>query len=222
MQQKSESLKGKRLLVNAGPTRENIDPVRFISNHSTGRMGIAIADEACRLGALVTLVLGPVSISPSEPGVHVVNVITASEMADACISLFPGCDAAVLAAAVADFTPETVASQKIKKGKDSLMIRLKPTADIAFELGKMKMPGQVIAGFALETENELENAMGKLVRKNMDLIVLNSLRDEGAGFGHDTNLITIIDKYNNIDKFGLKSKVEAARDILFKIAEMLL
>jgi phosphopantothenoylcysteine decarboxylase / phosphopantothenate---cysteine ligase len=220
-QKKSETLKGKRLLINAGPTQENIDPVRFISNHSSGKMGIALADAAARMGAEVDLVLGPVNISPSEKTVHITNVVSAESMATACLSIFKTCDIAVLAAAVADFTPETVSSKKIKKGEGEMVIRLRPTTDIAAELGKMKRSDQLIAGFALETDNELENASNKMVRKNMDLIVLNSLREKGAGFGHDTNVITIIDRYNNIDKFGLKSKEEAAKDILDRIVQIM-
>ncbi|MGD0583373.1 MAG: phosphopantothenoylcysteine decarboxylase [Bacteroidales bacterium] len=219
-QKNFKPLKGKRLLVNAGPTQENIDPVRFISNHSSGKMGIAIADAAYESGAEVELVLGPVAIQPKNKKIRVTRVVSAASMAEACISLFPGCDIAILAAAVADFTPESFSEKKIKKGEGEFVIKLKPTTDIAAELGKFKREGQIIAGFALETDNELENAREKLLRKNMDIIVLNSLRDEGAGFGHDTNRITIIDRYNNIDKFGLKSKEEAARDILDKIIEI--
>ena len=183
-------------------------------------MGIAIADEAARLGASVTLVLGPVSIKPSEKEVSVVPVRTAAEMKDASLEAFRTCDIAILAAAVADFTPEQSQDAKIKRGEGDMVIRLKPTEDIAATLGKMKGRGQFIAGFALETDNEVENAKGKLKRKNLDLIILNSLRDEGAGFGHQTNRITIIDSNNNIDKFELKSKDEVASDILKKIIEL--
>jgi phosphopantothenoylcysteine decarboxylase/phosphopantothenate--cysteine ligase len=219
-QKSSETLKGKRVLINAGPTQENIDPVRFISNHSSGKMGIAIADAAIEAGAEVCLVLGPVQIQPKSNKIKVIKVVSADSMAIECIALFRTCDIAILAAAVADFTPEISFDKKIKKSDGELLLRLKPTTDIAAELGKMKKPGQLIAGFALETDNEIENAKRKLLRKNMDIIVLNSLKDEGAGFGHDTNRITIIDRYNNIDKFGLKSKDEAARDILGKIISM--
>ena len=183
-------------------------------------MGVAIADAAAEAGADVVLVLGPVNIMPEHKNIKVIHVVSASEMAEACISIFPSCNITVLAAAVADFTPESVSTVKIKKTKGEMIIRLKPTTDIASELGKNKKAGQLITGFALETDNELENAIDKLKRKNMDLIVLNSLRDKGAGFGHETNLITIIDKYNNIDKFGLKSKGEAAKDIIDKIVSM--
>jgi phosphopantothenoylcysteine decarboxylase / phosphopantothenate---cysteine ligase len=213
-------LKGKRILINAGPTQENIDPVRFISNHSSGKMGIAIADAAADAGAEVELILGPVQIVPKSKNIKVIRVVSAASMADECISRFKTCNIAILAAAVADFTPETISDKKIKKSDGDLVIRLKPTTDIAAELGRMKRQDQFIAGFALETDNEIENARAKLLRKNMDIIVLNSLKDEGAGFGHDTNRITIIDRYNNIDKFGLKSKDEAARDILGKIISL--
>ncbi len=216
-----EPLKGKRILINAGPTREPIDPVRYISNHSSGKMGIALADMAAAYGAEVDLVLGPVNIKPSSATVNVTNVTTAESMAEACISLFPKCNIAILSAAVADFTPVTSAKKKIKKNDSSLTITLKETVDIAGHLGKMKKRSQLLAGFALETDNELKNAVAKLRKKNLDIIVLNSLRDKGAGFGIDTNRITIIDRDNNIDKFELKSKEEAARDILDKIVSMI-
>jgi phosphopantothenoylcysteine decarboxylase / phosphopantothenate---cysteine ligase len=218
---KDKPLKGKHLLINAGPTREPLDPVRFLSNYSSGKMGIALADAAVDMGATVELVLGPVSITPKNNFVKIINVITAESMAAECISRFPSCDIAILAAAVADFTPVTVSGKKIKKNEKELFLRLKPTTDIAETLGIIKKTSQIIAGFALETDNELDNAKGKLLRKNLDLIVLNSLNEDGAGFGYDTNKITIIDKNNNIDKFELKSKEEAAKDILTKIASMI-
>ncbi|HEY5471381.1 MAG TPA: bifunctional phosphopantothenoylcysteine decarboxylase/phosphopantothenate--cysteine ligase CoaBC [Bacteroidales bacterium] len=214
-------LKGKRILINAGPTREPIDPVRYISNYSTGKMGIALADAAVEYGANVELVLGPVESSPLNSLIKITNVTTAATMAAECISKFPDCDITILSAAVADFTPEEVKGKKIKKDGNNLVLKLKSTADIAEILGKTKKSSQIIAGFALETNNEIENAKEKLFRKNMDLIVLNSLKDNGAGFGYDTNKITIIDKYNNIDKFELKSKEEAAKDILNKIISMI-
>ncbi|HCM59908.1 MAG TPA: bifunctional phosphopantothenoylcysteine decarboxylase/phosphopantothenate--cysteine ligase CoaBC [Bacteroidales bacterium] len=210
-------LLGRRVFVNAGPTVEPIDPVRYISNYSSGRMGIALADEAARLGAVVTLVLGPVNIMPSERNVVTVPVRTAAEMKEASLEAFRECDIAILAAAVADFTPEVTKDTKIKRGEGDMVIRLKPTEDIAATLGQIKEKGQFLAGFALETDNEVENAMGKLRRKNLDMIILNSLRDEGAGFGHQTNRVTIIDSNNNIDKFELKTKDEVASDILKKI-----
>ncbi len=214
-------LEGKKILINAGPTRELIDPVRFISNFSSGKMGIALADAAIEYGAQVVLVLGPVSVSPLSSSVNVIYVTTAESMATECISHFPECDIAVLSAAVADFTPEEVKGNKIKKGDKGLLLKLKRTTDIAASLGKVKKKNQILAGFALETNNEIENARNKLVTKNLDLIVLNSLKENGAGFGYDTNKITIIDRNNNIDKFELKSKDDAARDILNKIVSML-
>jgi phosphopantothenoylcysteine decarboxylase/phosphopantothenate--cysteine ligase len=214
-------LKGKHLLINAGPTREPLDPVRFISNYSSGKMGIALADAAVEYGADVELVLGPVSVTPGNSSVKIIDVTTAESMAAECISRFPGCDIAILSAAVADFTPEEVKGEKIKNDGNELLLKFKPTTDIAETLGKTKKPSQILAGFALETNNEIENARGKLFRKNLDIIVLNSLKESGAGFGYDTNKITIIDRYNNIDKFELKSKEEAAKDILNKIVSMI-
>ncbi|MCU0462434.1 MAG: bifunctional phosphopantothenoylcysteine decarboxylase/phosphopantothenate--cysteine ligase CoaBC [Bacteroidales bacterium] len=214
-------LRGKRVLINAGPTREPLDPVRFISNHSSGKMGIALAEAAAGYGADVELVLGPVDLLPSDSTVKVTRVTTADSMARECISRFPKCDVAILSAAVADYTPVMVEKEKMKKSEKNLTLRLKPTIDIAAELGRMKKEYQILAGFALETGNEINNAKEKLKRKNLDVIVLNSLREKGAGFGYDTNRITIVDKYNNIDKFELKSKEEAARDILDKIVSMI-
>lgn len=184
-------------------------------------MGIALADAAAGYGADVILVLGPTDISPVSKKVRVIDVTTAESMAKECIELFPGCNIAILSAAVADFTPSEVHDTKIKKKDNELLIRLRQTTDIAKTLGQMKKTDQLLAGFALETDNELENASEKLKRKNLDLIVLNSLKEKGAGFGHDTNKITIIDRNNIIDKFELKSKEEAARDILDKIISML-
>ena len=217
---RNKPLKGKQLLINAGPTREPIDPVRFISNYSSGKMGIALADIAAEMGASVDLVLGPSEILPKNSTVKVTKVTTAESMAAECISRFPSCDAAILSAAVADYTPIEQKPEKMKKENNVLALKLKPTTDIAKTLGEMKKPSQILVGFALETDSELANAKSKLKRKNLDLIILNSLRDEGAGFEHDTNRITIIDKYNIIDKFELKSKEEAARDILDRIVSM--
>jgi phosphopantothenoylcysteine decarboxylase/phosphopantothenate--cysteine ligase len=218
---KSYPLRGKKVLINAGPTREPIDPVRFISNYSSGKMGIALADAASEYGAEVELVLGPVNILPKDSSVKITRVTTAAVMASECISKFSSCDIAVLSAAVADYAPSKAAEQKIKKTTDSFTLMLEPTVDIAATIGKMKKPSQLVAGFALETDQGLKNATLKLKRKNLDLIVLNSLKETGAGFESDTNKITIIDKYNNIDKFELKSKDEAARDILDKIVSMI-
>jgi phosphopantothenoylcysteine decarboxylase/phosphopantothenate--cysteine ligase len=184
-------------------------------------MGIALADIAAEYGASVELVLGPVNILPHNRSVKIVNVTSAALMTRECSRRFGKCDIAILAAAVADFTPEIVSGKKIKKGTNDFILKLKPTTDIAAELGKIKSQKQILVGFALETDNEIENAMAKLKRKNLDLIVLNSLEEEGAGFGYDTNKITIIDRYNNIDKFELKSKEKAARDILDKIVSII-
>jgi phosphopantothenoylcysteine decarboxylase/phosphopantothenate--cysteine ligase len=214
-------LEGKRILINAGPTREPIDPVRYISNYSSGKMGIALAERAAEYGAAVDLVLGPTNLRPVSPEINIINVLTAESMASECLNRFSQCDITILSAAVADFTPDKAASNKIKKDGFDLTLRLKHTTDIAASLGKIKRNSQLLAGFALETENGIKNARDKLLRKNLDLIVLNTLGEEGAGFGYDTNRITIIDKNNNIDKFELKSKEEAARDILDKIVSMI-
>jgi len=208
-------------MINAGPTHEQIDPVRFISNYSSGKMGVAIADAAADYGAEVELVLGPVSRVPENKDIKIINVISAESMAAECISRFTGCDIAILAAAVADFSPEKKVERKIKRKGEGMTLRLKPTKDIAETLGKMKKKSQILVGFALETHDEISSAREKLIRKNLDVIVLNSMQDEGAGFGFDTNRITIIDRNNNIDKFELKSKDEAAVDILNKIVSML-
>lgn len=184
-------------------------------------MGIALADNAADYGASVDLVLGPVNVCPKNPSVNIINVITAQSMADECIARFRNCDVAILAAAVADFTPEEISEKKIKKEQSDFLLKLKPTTDIAKTLGLTKKTSQILAGFALETDNELENAREKLLRKNLDLIILNSLKENGAGFGHDTNKITIIDRNNIINKFELKSKDEAAKDILDKIVTLI-
>jgi phosphopantothenoylcysteine decarboxylase/phosphopantothenate--cysteine ligase len=214
-------LNGKKVLINAGPTREPLDPVRYISNYSSGKMGVALADAAANYGAEVELVLGPADITPKNSSVNITKVTTAQSMASECISRFPDADIAILSAAVADYTPVKVERKKMKRNDSNLTLQLRPTVDIAETLGKMKKPSQILAGFALETDDEAKNASAKLRRKNLDIIVLNSLRDSGAGFGHDTNRITIIDRNNNIDKFELKSKEEAARDILDKIVSMI-
>jgi len=184
-------------------------------------MGLALAEAAAEYGAHVTLVLGPVSNIPVPETIKVIKVTSAQQMADECIEQYRSADIGILAAAVADYTPVVREQRKIRRTGDELLIRLIPTKDIAGTLGKMKKPGQFLAGFALETHNEIENASAKLRRKNLDIIVMNSLNDEGAGFGYDTNRITIIDSNNNIDKFELKSKYEAARDILDKIVKYL-
>ena len=183
-------------------------------------MGVALADAASEYGGDVDLVLGPVNIRPENKSIRITNVTTAESMAAACISRFSACDIAILAAAVADFTPVMPADKKMKRGNEDLILKLKPTKDIAKILGMSKKKSQIVAGFALETDNELEKAKAKLEGKNLDLIILNSLKDKGAGFEYDTNRITIIDRNNIIDKFELKTKEEAARDILDKIITM--
>jgi len=212
-----KKLLNKHFLVTAGPTYEKIDPVRFIGNYSSGKMGYAIAHELALAGAKVTLVSGPVEIKNLDPSVTVVSVESAYEMHEVCMNIFPQTDGAIMCAAVADFTPVEISGSKIKREKDNLMIQLQPTRDIAGDLGKLKSDNQLLVGFALETHNELSNAFEKLKRKNLDLIVLNSLNDPGAGFGVDTNKITLIDQNNNPAFFELKSKTEVAADIVAAI-----
>ena len=215
----NKPLKGKKALVTAGPTHEAIDPVRFISNHSTGKMGFAIAKQLAEQGATVTLITGPTSLSKELNGIKVIPVNSADEMYEASLAVFKDADISVLSAAVADYKPAQKADQKIKKKDETLTIELVKTKDIAAELGKLKRNGQLIVGFALETENEKAHAEKKLTSKNFDLIVLNSLNDKGAGFGHDTNKITIIDSTKKSKEFNLKSKKEVARDIVTTIIE---
>jgi len=212
--QSNQRLKGKKALVTAGPTHEAIDPVRFIGNNSSGKMGYAIAEELANQGAEVNLVSGPSHLSSNNSLIKITRVTSAEQMYEACVSLFPTTDITVLSAAVADFRPSTKADQKIKKTDAGLSLELVKTKDIAAELGKLKKPGQFTVGFALETENEIANAEKKIASKNFDLIVLNSLNDNGAGFSHDTNQITLIDRKNEVQKFSLKSKKEVARDIV--------
>lgn len=214
---KSQRLRGKKMLVTAGPTYEPIDPVRFIGNHSSGKMGVAIADCLATQGAEVTLVLGPSKINPAENSVNVVRVNTAEEMYRAAEESFQTCDGAILAAAVADYRPKEIAVQKIKKKSEDLVIALEKTPDIAASLGKLKRKNQFIVGFALETNDEAANAKEKLEKKNFDFIVLNSLQNEGAGFNHDTNKISIFHKNNKDRHFELKSKHEVAKDIVEEI-----
>ncbi len=216
---KKKKLEGKRFLVTAGPTHEDIDPVRFIGNHSSGKMGYAIAQCLANNGAEVLLVSGPVTVIPSLHHIELVKVRSASEMYEACINAFPGCDGAILAAAVADFTPAKVSGKKIKRGSGRLHIDLEPTVDIAAELGRIKKKGQILAGFALETDNERENALRKIKNKNLDFIVLNSLRDEGSGFGVETNKVTIIDSEESWIDYELKPKTEVAEDIVNHLAD---
>lgn len=217
--QKNE-LEGKRVLVTAGPTYEPIDPVRFIGNHSSGKMGAAIAEEMQKRGAKVTVVLGPSDVLLS-PGIKVIHVGSAEEMFDACNKVFAETDIAVMSAAVADYTPEKTAKEKIKKTEDTFAVHLTKTKDILKHLGTSKKTGQLLVGFALETNNEQEYAQNKLRSKNADMIVLNSLNDPGAGFGHDTNKITIFDKNGGIFPFDTKSKKEVAVDIVNTIIRQL-
>ncbi|MCH5319945.1 MAG: bifunctional phosphopantothenoylcysteine decarboxylase/phosphopantothenate--cysteine ligase CoaBC [Paramuribaculum sp.] len=211
----NKSLEGKKILITAGPTVERIDPVRFISNFSTGKMGYALADEASRRGAEVTIVSGPVDISPSERNIKVINVESARDMLSECEKAFPDCDIAVMCAAVADYAPKETAEKKIKReNSDRMQIELVKNPDISATLGRLKKENQLLIGFALETDNETENALRKIKNKNLDLIVLNSLNDEGAGFGKDTNKITIITAKDDIQSFPTKSKREVAVDIL--------
>ena len=213
-------LKGKKIMITAGPTYEKIDPVRFIGNYSSGKMGYALAECCAERGAEVILVSGPVSITEKHPNIRKISVESAEEMYQAAVREFTGSDAAILCAAVADFTPESQSEQKIKREKEDLVLRLKPTHDIAAALGKLKKENQIMVGFALETNDEVEHAKDKLERKNLDFIVLNSLNDKGAGFRHDTNKITIIDK-NSVTEFPLKDKKEVAADIINHLAEIL-
>jgi phosphopantothenoylcysteine decarboxylase / phosphopantothenate---cysteine ligase len=215
----SGRLSGKKVLVTAGPTHEAIDPVRFIGNHSSGKMGFAIAEALANEGASVNLVTGPTQQHTQHPLIYVKAVTSAEEMYNACTQLFPTTDITVLSAAVADYKPTVRADQKIKKKDDVLTLELTKTHDIAASLGKLKHNGQVIVGFALETEQENANALKKLESKNFDLIVLNSLNDPGAGFGHDTNKITIIDRKQQQKSFELKNKKEVAQDIVNAIIE---
>ena len=213
-----KELTGKKAIVTAGPTHEPIDPVRFIGNRSSGKMGIAIAEALAAKGATVELILGPTNLSTDVAGIQTTSVQTAEEMYKAATKSFSKCSIAVLAAAVADYRPETVANKKIKKKAGGMTIPLARTQDIAASLGKKKKKNQLIVGFALETNNELENAKGKLVKKNFDMIVLNSLQDKGAGFRHDTNKVKIISA-KAVKDFPLKLKKEVAVDIVKEIID---
>ena len=208
-----DELAGKKIVITAGPTYEKIDPVRFIGNYSSGKMGFALAEECAARGAEVTLVAGPVQMKTVHPTIRRIDVESCAEMYEATTAAFTEANAAILCAAVADFTPETTAVTKIKREGDDLVLRLKPTHDIAAALGRMKQPHQRLVGFALETNDETAHAQDKLRRKNLDFIVLNSLRDAGAGFRHDTNKVTIISE-SDIKEYPLKSKTEVAKDIV--------
>jgi len=211
-------LKGKKVMITAGPTYEAIDPVRYIGNHSSGKMGFELAKEASKLGAEVVLISGPSSENVNHTSIKRIDVVSAEDMYKAAHTYYNDMDIAILAAAVADFKPVSIASQKIKKKEASLTIALTQTKDILASLGAQKNK-QILVGFALETENELENAKGKLKRKNLDLIVLNSLQDKGAGFQKDTNKVSLIDKNESVIEFDLKSKAEVAKDIFNEIVK---
>ena len=215
----NEELIGKKVLVTAGPTYEALDPVRFIGNHSSGKMGVAIANEFKNRGAEVTLVLGPSTLTPVT-GINVVNVQSAEEMYTACLNVFNDMDIAVMSAAVADYTPIEVSTDKIKKSADNFFLELRKTKDIFKHLGAIKREGQLLVGFALETNNEQAYALNKMKDKNADMIVLNSLNDEGAGFGFDTNKITIFDKNGGAYYFETKSKTSVAIDIVNNIINL--
>lgn len=214
-------LKGKTVLITAGPTYEKIDPVRFIGNYSTGKMGYALAEECAKQGARVELVSGPVQIKAIHPNIQVTAVESAAEMYQAAVERFATADAAILCAAVADFTPAYQADSKIKRGADDLTIQLQPTQDIAAALGKQKQPHQVLVGFALETDNEETNAAHKLAKKNLDFIVLNSLRNPGTCFGSDNNQITLMDRNGGSESFAIKSKQAVAIDIINTLCKWL-
>jgi phosphopantothenoylcysteine decarboxylase/phosphopantothenate--cysteine ligase len=213
-------LSGKKVLISAGPTYEQIDPVRFIGNNSSGKMGYQLAEKALSLGADVVLVSGPTHLTASQ-SIHRVDVRSASEMYAAVHLHLEGAAIVIMAAAVADYTPEVTTTKKIKKKDTSLTLQLKATVDILASIGQQKKEGQLLVGFALETNNEIANAKAKIARKNLDFIVLNSLKNKGAGFGFDTNQISIIDQHNNLEEFELKSKSEVATDIFNKIITLL-
>ncbi len=218
---KKPILEHKKVLITAGPTQEAIDPVRFISNHSTGKMGYALADKLAKAGAEVTLVSGMVALKKPDSSIHLISVRSAQEMYEATQGNFATADIIILAAAVADYTPAVVADKKIKKKEDSFSIDLVKTTDIAKTLGQQKQPNQLMVGFALETDNEVANALGKIQSKNLDLIVLNSLQNKGAGFGHDTNQVSIIQKDGSMVDFDLKSKQDVAEDIVEAIIKVI-
>lgn len=211
---KQETLSKKKVLITAGPTYERIDPVRFIGNYSSGKMGFALAEECAGRGAEVTLIAGPVSLTINHPNITRIDVESAEEMYNASVKAFPAMDAAILCAAVADFRPEEQYAEKVKRSGDILNISLVPNKDIAASLGKMKKANQLLVGFALETNDEENNALKKIVKKNLDFIVLNSLNDAGAGFKYNTNKIAILNRNGERKDFGLKSKKDVASDII--------
>jgi len=211
----------KKILITAGPTFEMIDPVRFIGNYSTGKMGFTIANELATRGAIVTLIAGPVALKTEHKNINQINVTSAQEMYEQCVKCFKAQDAAIMAAAVADYTPKNKLDVKLKKKTEAMVLELKPTIDIAQELGKIKTPKQKLVGFALETDNEVANAIKKLDSKNLDFIVLNSLNDIGAGFQHDTNKITILTRKGEKIPFELNTKAKVANDIANQLVKML-
>ena len=214
-------LAGKRILINAGPTQEAIDPVRYIGNRSTGKMGFALAEEAAWRGAHVELVTGPVALTTDRAGITRSDVVSAAQMAEACKTRFPDCDVAIASAAVADWRPADPAANKMKKGSALGALTLEPTEDILAWMGGVKTATQSLVGFALETDNEMAHAAGKLTRKNLDLVVLNSLRDAGAGFGHDTNQVTLLTRNNDPEALPLMSKAAVAQRILDRLETLL-
>lgn len=219
--QEKQSFSKKKVLISAGPTIEAIDPVRYISNHSSGLMGYKLAEEFAERGASVTLISGPTNLQINHPLIRLINVVDAEEMYNSCIDSFKNSDICIMSAAVSDFKPEIVRDSKIKKNKNLSSINLIPTKDILSELGKRKSKDQILVGFALETDNELANAKTKLKNKNLDLIVLNSLKDKGAGFKQKTNKISIIDNEGNVMNFGLKPKENVAKDIADRISDFM-
>ena len=216
---KKQVLQKKKIIITAGPTFEKIDPVRFIGNYSSGKMGFALAEVCAERGAEVALIAGPVSLETNHSAIHRINVESAREMFDVASRLYPEADAAIMCAAVADYRPQVCADKKIKRSADDMVLTLEPNPDIAAALGKIKRPEQLLVGFALETDNEEQNALSKMQRKNLDFIVLNSLQEPGAGFRCDTNRITIIDREGKKQQFDLKSKKEVAGDIVDKLIE---
>lgn len=216
-----KKLLNKKVLVTAGPTQESIDPVRYIGNRSTGKMGYALAEAFASRGAEVTLVSGPVFLEAEHPGIRLVRVTSAAEMFEACREVIGEMDVAVFNAAVSDFTPVERSAAKVKRGMENWNIQMKPTTDIAGTLGKEKKEGQLLVGFALETDDEMQHAREKMERKNLDLIVLNSLKQEGAGFGTDTNRVTTIDRKGNITEGALKPKQQVASDLVEQMIKMI-
>jgi phosphopantothenoylcysteine decarboxylase / phosphopantothenate---cysteine ligase len=215
-----KKLLNKRVLVTAGPTHENIDPVRFIGNRSSGKMGFAIAEAFAAEGAKVHLVTGPVSLEVRSSGIEVSRVTSAADMFARCEEVIDQVDIAVFNAAVSDFTPIRASEMKVKRGSGEWTLQLKPTRDIAAEMGRRKRAGQIMVGFALETDHELEHARQKLEKKNMDLVVLNSMRDSGAGFETDTNRVTMVDRLGNVDRYELKPKAQVASDLVQRVIKM--